>query len=220
MIISIGGSVSTGSTPWIDIISAYDEVKVLQGELRIGESGLYEMISKLYTGQALTEEEFFKVRNSLINYGQRIPFASRLLFSLLLRVPGIPPSTINKVNQYRKEKRSYDKRLPGFSLYSKSMLKELELFNTEAGSLTTLARKIKIQQLMHTYFTSLQSSVGCDNKVVFDQLFSPRLLFDQHYGCIIPDVINDVKIVVVRRDPRDQFIDLLLKEKTISYDET
>lgn len=213
MIISIGGSVSTGSTPWIDIISAYDEVKVVDSELRIGESGLYEIISKLYTDQATTEEEFFKVKNSLINFGQKIPLASRLVFSILLRLPGISPGTINKVNQYREEKRSYDKRLPGFSLYSKIMLKELELFNNETSSLAIPTRKLKIQQLMNTYFSSLKSCASSDKKVVFDQLFAPRLLFDKRCGCTIPDILSNVKIVVVRRDPRDQFIDFLLKRK-------
>ncbi len=59
MIISIGGSVSTGSTPWIDIVSAYEEVKVLEGELRIGESGLYDIASKIYAHETPTAEEFF-----------------------------------------------------------------------------------------------------------------------------------------------------------------
>ncbi|MCH4811958.1 sulfotransferase [Vreelandella neptunia] len=213
MIISIGGSVSTGSTPWIDIVSAYEEVNVLEGELRIGESGLYDIASKIYAHETPTAEEFFNVKRSLIGFGDKIPTASRVAFSLLLRLPGAPQRIIDKVNQYRSGKRSYDKRLPGFSLHTKSMLKELELFLNEANSLEISTRQLKIQEMMDTYFASLKSCVSSDKKVVIDQLFTPRLLFDERYGCIISDILSDVKIVVVRRDPRDQFIDFLLKRK-------
>jgi hypothetical protein len=213
MIISIGGSVSTGSTPWIDIISAYNEVQVMDGELRIGESGLYDIVSKIYAQQTPTQEEFFKVRKSLLGFGEKIPITSRVAFSLLLRLPGVAPTVIDKINQYQLGKRSYDNRLPGFSLCSKNMLEELELFLNEASSFEASIRKLKIQQLMGTYFSSLKNCISSDKKVVFDQLFAPRLLFDIYYGCLIPDILSNVKIVVVRRDPRDQFIDLVLKRK-------
>lgn len=213
MIISIGGSVSTGSTPWINIVSAYEEVRVLEGELRIGESGLYNIASQIYAQETPTEDEFLEVKKSLIGFGQKIPTASRLAFSLLLRLPGAPPSIIHKVNQYRSGKRSYDKRLPGFSLYSKNMLKELELFVNEAESLEISTRNLKIKKLMDTYFSSLKKCISNDKKVVIDQLITPRLLFDERYGCVISDILSDVKIIVVRRDPRDQFIDLVLKKK-------
>ncbi|MGQ7262212.1 sulfotransferase [Vreelandella sp. V005] len=212
MIISIGGSVSTGSTPWIDIISAYDEVRVMDGELRIGESGLYDIVSKIYANQTPTEDEFLKVKNTLIGFGEKNPIASRVVFYFLLRLPGVSASIIEKVNQYQLGKRSYDKRLPGFSLFSKKMLKDLNLLLNDS-SLETSARKLKIQQLMGVYFLSLRNIISSDKKVVFDQLFTPKLLFDIRYGCAIPDILSNVKIVVVRRDPRDQFIDLLLKRK-------
>lgn len=213
MLISIGGSVSTGSTPWINIVSAYEEVQVLEGELRIGESGLYNIVSKMYAHEFPTEDEFFNVQKSLIGFGQKIPTASRVAFSFLLRLPGTPPSLIYKANQYRNGKRSYDKRLPGFSLNSTSMLKELKTFLNEAKNIETSTKNLKIQKIMNTYFSSLKNCVSSDKKVVIDQLFTPRLLFDERFGCVILDILSDVKIIVVRRDPRDQFIDLLLKKK-------
>lgn len=213
MIISIGGSVSTGSTPWIDIISAYNEVQVMDGELRLGESGLYDIISKIYTQQTPTQEEFFNVKKTLIGFGEKLPITSRIAFSFLHRLPGASPTIINKVNEYRKGRRSYDTRLPGFLSCTKHMLKELELLLNNTNNSDAHTRKIKTQQLMSTYFSSLQKCISSDKKVVFDQLFTPRLLFDMHYGCIMPETLSNVKIVVVRRDPRDQFIDLVLKRK-------
>jgi len=58
MLISIGGSVSTGSTPWIEIVSSYEEVKVFKGELRIGESGLYTLASRIYSNEVPDKLEF------------------------------------------------------------------------------------------------------------------------------------------------------------------
>lgn len=213
MIISIGGSVSTGSTPWIDIISAYDEVGVMNGELRIGESGLYDIVSKIYTNQTTTEEEFLKVKKSLIGFGKKAPIVSRVAFSFLLRLPRVPSFIIDQINQHQLGKRSYDKRLPGFSLCSKKMLNDLNILLNEEISIEISTRKLKLQQLMETYFSSLKNSISNDKKVVFDQLFTPRLLFDIRSGCTMPDILTNVKIIVVRRDPRDQFIDLLLKRK-------
>lgn len=213
MIISIGGSVTTGSTPWIDIVSAYKEVQVLDKELRIGESGLYTIASKVYMEEVPPKNEFLKVKKTLLEFGQKIPLYNRLAFALFIRLPGVPADTINRISEYRLRKRSYDKSLPGFSLHSKRMLKELETLIKELNHLKGAAYQKKIKELMNKYVSSLGDCVCNDKKIVFDQLVAPRLLFDKQYGCVISDVLSEIKIIVVRRDPRDQFIDLMLKKK-------
>ncbi|MFB9868648.1 sulfotransferase [Vreelandella sulfidaeris] len=202
---------STGSTPWIDIFSSYeDEVKVVKGELRIGESGLYNIASKLYFGETPEKEEFVKVSKSLIEFGESSPVTSRFFLAFLRRLPfGV--SALIPVNRQRK--RSYEKLLPGFTLYSSYMLKELEWLIINMNSLDSSSRRIKIKKIMNKYIKSLESCCYADDQIIIDQLVSPRLLFDEKYGYVIAEIFDHMKFIVVRRDPRDQFIDLLRKKK-------
>ena len=213
MVISIGGSVSTGSSPWIDIVSAYEDVGVLEKELRIGESGLYSIASKIYLQNTPTKNEFSQVKRSLTEFGQQVPLPQRLAFALFTRLPGISADIQTEITQYLSRKRSYDKFFPGFTLYSGRMLKELELLIDELKHLKNSEKKLKIEKIMNEYIASLEKCICSDKKIVFNQLISPRLLFDEKYGCVASNVFSEVKIIVVRRDPRDQFIDLLLKKK-------
>ena len=139
MVISIGGSVSTGSSPWIDIVSAYEDVGVLEKELRIGESGLYSIASKIYLQNTPTKNEFSQVKRSLTEFGQQVPLPLRLAFALFTRLPGISAGIKTEITKYRSRKRSYDKFLPGFSLYSRRMLKELEILIGELKQLENLS---------------------------------------------------------------------------------
>jgi len=135
----------------------------------------------------------------------------------------MPNSVVKRISSYRLSKRGYDKRLPGFLLFSRPMLYELECLVDELSVLDISNREIKIKNLMNKYFCSLGdcscSNVHGDNKIVIDQLVAPILLFDEIYGSVISDILDDVKIIIIRRNPRDQFIDLLLKKKKeISFD--
>lgn len=213
MIISVGGSVSTGSSPWIDIISAYEDVKVLEKELRIGESGLYTIASKIYMQETPTKDEFTQLKKSLTEFGRHVPLTHKFACASLKRLPGISADAKNRITEYRLRRRSYDKCLPGFSLYSKRMLKELKILIKELNNLEETTKKLKIEGLMNNYLSSLKGCVDNDKKIVFNQLVAPKLLFNKKFGCVLSNILSGVKIVVVRRDPRDQFIDLLLKRK-------
>ncbi|MGM1051923.1 MAG: sulfotransferase [Pseudomonadota bacterium] len=215
MLVSVGGSISTGSTPWIDIISSYDKVNVLAGELRIGESGLYEILYKLYLNIPPSIEEYQCVEKLLLEYAQNVTIVTHAALSILIRIPGLPNSIRRNISSYRLRKRGYNKLLPGFSLYSKEMLKKVLFLIENYDAFDNNTRRLRLVSLMEEYLCYFEKTIVNDDKdiAVIDQLVPPRLLFDERYGPIILNIMSALKIIVVRRDPRDQFIDMLRKKK-------
>lgn len=221
MILSVGGSVSTGSSPWIDILSATPELLVVKGELRIGESGLYQAISKLYLNKNLSRGEVLDVESILLGYGEPIPIPLRITLAALSRMPGLPDSLEEKIRKYRLGRRGYDKVVPGFSKHSRYMVGKLASLVERSGEYDSQIMKGEVVSLMSEYFSLLRGDFKSDNSptqnVIIDQLVAPRLLFDELYGPLLTEILIDVKFVIVRRDPRDQFIDLLVKKKKRLY---
>ncbi|MDI5921860.1 sulfotransferase domain-containing protein [Halomonas sp. LR5S13] len=215
MLVSVGGSISTGSTPWIDIISSYSEVNVLPGEIRLGESGFYNILSKLYWNIPPSLEDYQCVEKMLVDYGKSIPLPAKIAIYFLVNVPGIPNSIRSYASGYRLRKRGYNKLLPGFTLCSTDMLKKLKTLIDNFNTLDANVRRLRLFSLVDEYLYSLEKLMASNesDRVIIDQLVTPRLLFDVRYGPVISDIMSTLKIIVVRRDPRDQFIDMLLKKK-------
>lgn len=219
-IISVGGSIATGSSPWIDILSSCPGFRSVKGELRIGDSGLYTLLSRIYTNETPSLEEFGKVRASLVEYGKKRSLAVRLAVAMLSRSPGLPKGVEKKIREYRAGdagKRGYNQIITEFSAHSSRMVDELMDLVERADSLDEAETQDQLKYLMSEYvsllFSDPHAEGGAERKVVIDQLFAPKFIFDKRYGMVLPKIFDDVKFVVVRRDPRDQFIDLLAKKR-------
>ena len=75
----------------------------MKGELRIGDSGLYTLLSRIYTNETPSLEEFGKVRASLVEYGKKRSLAVRLAVAMLSRSPGLPKGVEKKSENTERE---------------------------------------------------------------------------------------------------------------------
>lgn len=215
MLISVGGSVSTGSTPWIDVLSNYENIDVIRGEMRIGEAGLYKLVARLENGEVVSQEEYSKIKDDTLRFGVRVSKVLGLLLSLVTRAPGIPQELIGNIASYRLRYRGYENRLPGYSVATKQLFDKLYSFIECDTGLKSRDRELVLSSIVTEYFSALKKlRTGKGGaSVLFDQLISPRLLFLEDYGPTMGKLVNDVKFIVVKRDPRDQFVDLFDKKK-------
>lgn len=215
LFLTVGGYISTGSTPLICLLKEYEGVEVLNTELRVGESGLYTLIGRLMNGEQIDKKQFDLVKNTALNYGDSLNYFLSLFLSLIIRLPGCPKTIAGKISQYRLKFRGYDKKVVGYNKVIKKLFKELSKINNSLGTITDEERFSRLSMMLNESIekVKVKNISNVENLLVIDQLISPKVLFSDQYSPSIVKLLPDAKIIIVKRDPRDQYIDFIKKHK-------
>lgn len=215
LFLAVGGYISTGSTPLICLLKEYKGVEVLEGELRVGESGLYTLIGKLMKGEKAEEKEIDNIKYIALDYGKATNSVVSILLSLIVRVPGCPKLIAEKISRYRLKFRSYSKKVVDYNETIKSLFKVLYSVNEKIETLSTDERFSRLSAALQSAVENIKikNMINDNNLLVIDQLISPKVLFSDEYAPLIARLVPDAKVIIVKRDPRDQYIDLIQKHK-------
>lgn len=215
LFLTVGGYISTGSTPLICLLKEYKGVEVLEGELRVGEGGLYSLIGMLMNGKRVEKTEFERVKNITLGYGDSASPLVSVLFSLVVRVPGCPRWVAEKISKYRLKFRSYSKKVVGYNEIVSDLFKCLYAVNDKIEELSVDERFSTLSDVLQSAMVDIKNKniVNDENLLVIDQLISPKVLFSDEYAPLIAKLIPNAKIIIVKRDPRDQYVDFIQKHK-------
>lgn len=152
----IGGYISTGSTPLICLLKEYDNVEVLENELRVGEDGLFYLIGKLYKGEHVDKNKFNQIRSKTLDYSKSInPLVSNFL-SLIVRVPGCPKGLAEAISRYRLKYRSYEKKFSGYFRIFNNLFEELSEVNRNLNVYSNDVRLKKLSTLFNKALISVK----------------------------------------------------------------
>jgi len=217
--ITVGGSVSTGSTPLIDMLREYDETKVVNGEFRPGKY-IFQIAADLLLGNQINMSKFKSYKELTLHYGRDNPRLFKLIFSLLIRIPKnareILPYKVQYLHRNNRKFRGYEKRIPAFSKITERLFDDLEEINHHVHSMDIRERINKLNIIMERFFLSVCDSFVRDNPdktPVFDQMINPNKLFSEPGEPVLAKLLSSAAIIVVSRDVRDQYCDMIRKGK-------
>jgi len=216
-VITVGGSISTGATPLIDLLREYQELNVLDGEFRIGEAGLFKLIIIMYEGTPVSEKTINEWEQETLRYGKDFNRLASLLISFLSRLPGPVSKKIQSVSKYRNQFRNYESKIPVFTKSTTELFRNLASLNSKLNDLNDFERMKKVIDSVENFFITISQSLSDrtdDGMIVLDQTITPKKLFGSKTNLSLARAMPFAKIFIVARDPRDQFSDLVRRNKT------
>jgi hypothetical protein len=199
--LSIAGLLRSGSSALIDFLRPYPQLQIIDPEFRIFEVGLDELIGSLAKGEKVADDFFEKVQSTTLSYGRIPNVFDKILYQLTARMPGVATRYYQ-----RKGKRisNYDRLFPGFTQSTTTLFEELATLS-QVEPQNRIQRQRKLQNLFGTYFDNILAhfpSAKPRQIPVFNQLIRSRI-------AELPEILPQSKSIVVLRDPRDQFCDIV-----------
>ena len=219
IMITVGGSVSTGSTPLIDLLREYDGLKVVDGEFRPGKFA-YQLADQIRKGEVTDEKTIRIQRKSTLEYGRKSPLLHDLYFKMLVRLPKPMARRwfghITSVTRRRLAHRGYEERVPGYGRATGILFDRLAALNRQMATQSDSERLAGLSQCLEEYFHSVSSSFVRESHgqiPVFDQMINPNKLFSEPGDMVLARLLPSAAIIVVSRDVRDQYCDMIRKGK-------
>jgi len=217
--VTVGGSVSTGSTPLIDMLREYTELKVVEGEFRPGDY-LYELAANFYKGLRVNTATFNELKQHAVNYGDRPTLPLSVYYKILIRLPGPVVNMLNRhvsdMSRLMFAKRGYEKRVPGYKAATGMLFERLADLDSRLDKLSREQRTTVLTECLEQFFDMVSTSYVNKNTgqiPVFDQMVNPNKLFSKPGEMIMARLLPTVAIIVVTRDVRDQYCDMIRKGK-------
>ncbi len=217
--VTVGGSVSTGSTPLIDLLREYKELKVVDGEFRPGKH-MFRMAANISKGIKTDAATFTVLKRNTMNYGYNVPLLVSIYYRILIRLPG---PVLNLLNKHAKEmsrklmaKRGYEKKMPGYKNATRILFDQLADLDARLDTMSREQRMAELAGCLEQFLHSVAASVRRDIPgilPVFDQMINPNKLFSEPGEMTMAKLLPSTAIIVVSRDVRDQYCDMIRKGK-------
>lgn len=221
--VTVSGSVSTGSTPLIDMLREYKGINVVESELRPMKH-IIKIIIKLAKKNKIDEVTFNALKNETMSYGDDLPLLLSIYYRVLIRMP-VPfirnfKHHVKYLSYKMLTNRAYEKRIPGYKNATTILFDQLADLNTRLFNIEKNLIKNELAENMVQFLNSISASIKFqrpDALPVFDQMITPYNLFSKPDAIIIAELIPSMGIIIVSRDVRDQYCDIIRKKKKGYY---
>ena len=208
-LVSVSGMYRTGSSALIDVLRGVENTAFVEHEFKIFESGLYDLIKKIRINEfeknenglnktpRLTQKDLSQTIEMLIKYGEK-----NIAINVLNR---ICRGQINALREKKTLFRGYNYCIPNYEFATQTLVTQFSAALEESR----LDAK-NISAILSNYFREIANYIS-GSRVIFNQLIK----VGHEY---LPGLLPDFRIVVVTRDPRDHFCEIVnTSGKKIKY---
>ena len=202
--IVVSGFICTGSSALIDALRGDDAITAFLPEFKIfgGEDGLFEVVEAFEGGKAQGMAKFRRFAKRIVEEGRHPNRVYHYRQRVMRKMRGGA-----YVSLYHRK--SYGKAVDKYQKVTQVYLREL----ARRLSVSERPEQLKaiIEEATNDYFRSLCECIGEKGGaswVIFNQTVKPG----PKTGLGL-SLIKDARVIVVDRDPRDQYIDLLERNR-------
>ena len=205
--ISVSGSYYTGSSAVVDFLGEFGECYIVPNELDLFYAGLAKLFRPLNDGQSLSPEQFEHIRRSLLRFAGHGKTYNRILSGFRKRyIRNLPRAS----NRY-KLLRSFDHHI-----YVGSLREIFPNYRDHTAEFCDLLRERlhvlpgqedELRTLLTGFLEGLRPPSSEYSVLVADQLIRPGHVDLSH-------LVPTIGIIVVTRDPRDQYCDIRSRSKS------
>lgn len=217
--VTVGGSVTTGSTPLIDLLREYRELKVVDGEFRPGKH-VYRLAANIHNGKKTGAAAIGEMKRNTVNYGDRATLPLALYYKILIRLPGpaanILKGHVSELSRLMMSRRGYENRVPGYKVITENLFDQLADLDRRMDNLSREQRMSELTEHLERFYDTVSASfVGGSTGLipVFDQMINPNKLFSEPGDMVLARLLPNTAIIVVTRDVRDQYCDMIRRGK-------
>ena len=218
-LVTVGGSVTTGSTPLIDLLREYRELKVVDGEFRPGKY-VYQLAANIHYGEKTGSAAMEELKRNTVNYGERASLPLAVYYKILMRLPrpalNMVKGHVSDLSRLMMSRRGYEDRVPGYTQAAEHLFDRLADLDQRMDKLSRVQRMAALTECLEQFFDTVSASFIDESTgqiPVFDQMINPNKLFSEPGGLILAKLLPTSAIIVVSRDVRDQYCDMIRKGK-------
>ncbi len=161
-----------------------------------------------------------KLKRKTVNYGDRPALPLALYYKILIRLPG-PAATmvkrhVSNLSRSMMSRRGYDDRVSGYKQAVEQLFDRLADLDQQMDNLSRGQRVEALTECLEQFFKTVSASFVDPNGAqipVFDQMINPNKLFSKPGEMILARLLPTAAIIVVSRDVRDQYCDMIRKGK-------
>ena len=210
--VSVGGSYKTGSSAVIDLLREYPQTRVIEGEFKPFGGEFVRLVQDLAAGRSCDRQRLVALTKTVLGYGKKPTIANKI-FSRVVRTvePHLPELLRTSDTIKRSGRNAYfdtDGVFPDYREATNELFCELTALNDDVRVNGPIARET-LTDALRRFFFRLLSPVENTDLTVVDQLIKPQMVG-------IAPFMPFARIVIVTRDPRDQFCDIVRRRNTKS----
>lgn len=188
LMVSVSGMYGTGSSALLSLLSECDLFRIIPGETKLFESGLAELCVSLMNGHDISSN-IDRTERNMLTYGSKKRAYTRL---------GCYVDRVVNTNSGNVYPQGYAKVFPLYYRAVQDFFHDLRELDPQK------ARDIDRVSILKNFFQVLLGDLSLnDGQIpVLDQLVKPIYP-------VLSSAIPFAKVIVVTRDPRDQFCDII-----------